>query len=141
MFKKVCQFCKKDFECEKRKIKFCSPRCGHESKRVYPVGTNVGSLAVAKRRRNLKLLAIDYKGGKCLCCGYNKCPQALQFHHLDPTKKDFGISTTGVTRSWEKIKVELDKCVLLCANCHAEVHAGITKIELRDRAVGSLADS
>lgn len=70
-----------------------------------------------------KLKAVEYKGGKCLICGYNKCVNALTFHHINPEEKSFGIS--GGTRSFEKLKPELDKCVLLCHNCHAEVHAGL----------------
>lgn len=78
--------------------------------------------AVTKRRRKLKLMAIEYKGGCCSNCGYSKCSDALQFHHLDPTKKNFGISAAGYSNSWDKMKKELDKCILLCANCHAELH-------------------
>jgi len=78
--------------------------------------------AVAKRRKLLRIEAIKYLGGKCFFCGYNKCYEALEFHHLDSKKKDFGISQGGITRSWEKIKKELDKCILACANCHRELH-------------------
>lgn len=70
-----------------------------------------------------KLKAIEYKGGKCQICGYNKCVRSLQFHHLDPNEKDFGIS--GGTKSFEKLKPELDKCILVCANCHGEIHDGL----------------
>ena len=65
------------------------------------------------------------KGNKCTLCGYDKCSKALNFHHLDPSKKSFGLSERGLTRSWEKIKLEIEKCILLCANCHTEVHAGV----------------
>lgn len=82
--------------------------------------------AVTERRRKLKRMALDYKGGCCQICGYNKSVGALQFHHLDPSQKDFGIADKGNTMGWEKMKVELDKCVLLCGNCHSEVHEGIT---------------
>lgn len=78
--------------------------------------------AVQKRRDRIKELAVESKGGKCERCGYNKCIKALQFHHLDPKEKDFGISRKGHTRSWAKVKVEIDKCILVCANCHAEIH-------------------
>jgi hypothetical protein len=78
--------------------------------------------AVVKRRKRLREKAIKYKGGKCKICGYNKCWQALDFHHLDETKKTFGISAKGYTRAWEKVKDELDKCIILCANCHRELH-------------------
>ena len=83
------------------------------------------SEAVQKRREVLKLKAIKYKGGKCCICGYNNCVNALEFHHMDPNEKDFGIASDGYTRSWENVKEELDKCVLLCANHHREVHAGL----------------
>ncbi len=85
-------------------------------------------IAVTKRRRKLKGLAIQYKGGKCMFCGYLRCSGALDFHHLDESEKSFGLSVRGLTRSWEKIKDELDKCVLVCANCHREIHAGVIKI-------------
>jgi len=70
-------------------------------------------------------MAVEYKGGKCAICGYDRCLEALEFHHLDSEGKDFGISDKGYTRSWKKVKEELDKCVMLCANCHREVHAGL----------------
>jgi len=77
---------------------------------------------VSEQRRKVKLQCIEYKGGKCERCGYNKCPAAMTFHHIDPSQKDFGISSNGVSRSFEKCKPELDKCILLCVRCHAEVH-------------------
>jgi len=80
-------------------------------------------------RRKVKLEALEYKGGKCDKCGYNKCPGALIFHHLDPKEKDFGISADGIYRSLEKIKPELDKCILVCTNCHAEIHHAEKEIE------------
>lgn len=73
-----------------------------------------------------KLKAIYYKGGECQICHYKKSIRALQFHHLDPSQKDFGIS--GGTKSFEKMKPELDKCILVCANCHSEIHDGIIQI-------------
>ena len=78
--------------------------------------------AVNKRRRKLKMMAVEYKGGKCEKCGYDKCIGALEFHHLDPSQKDFAISSTGSTRAWSKIQKELDKCILVCSNCHREIH-------------------
>ena len=68
-----------------------------------------------------KIEAINYKGGKCVKCGYNKYPGALDFHHLDPSKKDFAISRKK-NCSFDIIKPELDKCILVCRNCHAELH-------------------
>ncbi len=78
--------------------------------------------SVIRRRKKLKQMAVDYKGGKCSRCGYKKCLRAMEFHHIDPSEKDFGISANGYTLSWETIKRELDKCILVCSNCHAEIH-------------------
>lgn len=83
--------------------------------------------AVQTRRKKVKQMAVDYKGGCCQKCGYDKCISALEFHHLDPTEKDFSISVDGNTRSWDIIKKELDKCILVCANCHREIHEEIRK--------------
>lgn len=77
---------------------------------------------VKRRRRHLKLLAVLYLGGKCQECGYNKCFQALDFHHIDPTTKEFTVAAI-TNRSWSNLKAEISKCRLLCANCHREHHA------------------
>ena len=73
-------------------------------------------------------MARESKGNKCAICGYDKCQRALNFHHIDPSKKEFDLASRGLTRSWKKIKDEIKKCVLVCANCHAEIHEGITKV-------------
>ncbi|QEG09033.1 HNH endonuclease [Aeromonas phage 4_4572] len=67
-------------------------------------------------------MAVDYKGGKCEKCGYDKFIGALEFHHLNPEQKDFSLGDKGYTRSWDKIKDELDKCIMVCSNCHKEIH-------------------
>jgi hypothetical protein len=82
-----------------------------------------GVYAVTKRRRVLKIKAVWHKGGECIICGYKKCMDALVFHHRDKDQKEFGIGTSGCTRSWGKIKKELDKCDLLCVRCHTEKHS------------------
>lgn len=74
--------------------------------------------------RQVKQRAVEYKGGKCINCGFDKFVEGLTFHHVDPRTKKFGISKVTTSFSWSTIKIELDKCVLLCANCHAGVHAG-----------------
>jgi 5-methylcytosine-specific restriction endonuclease McrA len=84
--------------------------------------------AVTKRRRKLKEMLVEYKGGKCQLCGYDKYAGAFDLHHLDPKEKEFGLSVRGLTRSWEKLKAEADKCILICANCHREVHGGIRSL-------------
>lgn len=88
-------------------------------------------LAVSKRRRKLKSLGVELKGGKCQVCGYSKYIGALDFHHLDENNKGFNLSTRGLTRSWKKIKEELDKCILVCANCHREIHGGVIKLPVK----------
>lgn len=77
--------------------------------------------AVKDRRQKLKQMSVEYLGGKCIKCGYNNCVWALDFHHKNPKEKDFTIGKY-TTIGWEKLKLELDKCDLLCANCHRELH-------------------
>ena len=82
---------------------------------------DVCSACVTKQRsRDIKTKAVNYKGGKCKNCGYNKCIGALDFHHINPNEKDFTISNNS--GKWANIKKEPDKCDLLCKNCHAELH-------------------
>ena len=66
---------------------------------------------------------MEYKGGKCENCGYDRYIGALEFHHKDASKKDFTLSETKGYKFDQKIKDELDKCSLLCSNCHREKHA------------------
>jgi hypothetical protein len=74
-------------------------------------------------RRRTKQKLIEYKGGGCQKCGYNKdCPSAYDFHHRNPSEKSFGIGAKGITRNFEDLKKEVDKCDLLCCRCHAELH-------------------
>lgn len=83
---------------------------------------------VIERQRKLKQKCVEYCGNKCKICGYSKYIGALDFHHLDPNKKDIKFSRFGRT-SWDnnkdKLTQELDKCILLCSNCHREVHGGL----------------
>jgi len=99
-----------------------------KDKRTYADRREELIRAVAKRRRKIKELSIEYKGGKCQLCGYTKYQGALDLHHIDPNTKLFGIGDKGYTRSWERVRAELDKCVLVCANCHRELEAGITQL-------------
>lgn len=78
--------------------------------------------AVSRKRKKLKKDLVEYKGGKCERCGYSKCVSALDFHHKDPSQKDFALSRNGHTRSWKLLKEEADKCELVCSNCHREIH-------------------
>ena len=87
--------------------------------------------AVVPRRRRVKRILAEEVGGCCGICGYDRYIGALHFHHLDPTKKSFGVSVRGVTRSLEALRGEASKCVLLCSNCHAEVEAGFVEAPSR----------
>lgn len=82
---------------------------------------------VKRWRRANKDRIVKAMGSKCCICGYNKCNSALALHHLDPSQKDFGIANIRANiKSWTKIVIELKKCVLVCNNCHSEIHDGIS---------------
>ena len=99
---------------------------GRHTVSKYIVGKKVrkrkisDSKSVVNWRKKVKEKLVEYKGGKCTKCGYNKCVEVLQFHHTNPKEKDFTIS--GKSWAFEKLKKETDKCILLCANCHIEEH-------------------
>ena len=121
---KICPKCKID----KPYTEFYTKRKGTSINTYCKICANLQTL---ERQRKFKKDAIDYKGSKCCICNYNKCQQALEFHHLDPSKKEFTISNCKLT-SFNKIIKELDKCILVCANCHAEIHGGIIKCPCPD---------
>ncbi len=99
-----------------------------KDKRTYADRRDYLIKAVSNRRRILKQRSIEYKGGKCQICGYKRFQGALDLHHIDPKTKEFGISYKGYSRSWVKIQTELDKCILVCANCHREIEGGFITI-------------
>lgn len=77
-------------------------------------------------RKRCKDRIITAMGGSCCVCKYRKCSSALALHHLDPSKKDISLGAIRANpKSWEKIIQELRKCVLVCHNCHSEIHSGI----------------
>jgi hypothetical protein len=84
--------------------------------------------AVSKRRKHLKYLVVQEAGGKCQICGYKRYTGALEFHHLNNSEKRFELSVRDLTKSWTEIIKEVHKCLLLCANCHREIHAGLVKL-------------
>jgi transcriptional regulator len=84
------------------------------------------SEAVIWWRKRVKSKLVEHMGGGCKICGYNKCLSALHFHHLDPNEKDFTIS--GKSSSFDKLKKEAEKCILVCSNCHSEIHEGLISI-------------
>lgn len=112
---KKCVFCGKEFIPNFYSRKYCYD--------CSPAGLSSAERLI-RLDRLLKHKLVVYKGGKCERCGYNKCEAALQFHHLNPEEKDFTIShiNPGQEFNLEKLYKEVDKCILLCANCHAEEH-------------------
>ncbi len=89
------------------------------------------AMKVTNHHRKQKRRAIEYKGGACEVCGYSKSPAAMVFHHRNPSEKDFSISHRNL--SWENLVVELDKCDLLCQNCHSEEHERLSEIGRQER--------
>jgi hypothetical protein len=81
-------------------------------------GTKLGRLRAKK-------ISVDKLGGKCIVCGYNKCLSALEFHHVDPKNKEYNGNEGLMNMNKKFVEKELDKCVLVCANCHREIHAGL----------------
>jgi hypothetical protein len=90
-------------------------------------------------RQRAKIRLIAAFGGGCGICGYNRYPGSLVFHHINPEEKDFAF---GRFRSlgWNRIVLEVRKCVMLCSNCHGEVHAGLSSIEMCPRFNEEFAD-
>jgi hypothetical protein len=99
------------------------PQCFYRfpNGRWSPLCRICDSVRIGEYYRKCKQQAVDYKGGKCERCGYNKCLGALDFHHSDPLKKDPNWHNSR-RRPLEKRKDELDECQLLCRNCHSEAH-------------------
>lgn len=91
--------------------------------------SNCGTCITRIRRYRNKKRGIEYLGGKCIKCGFNGCMSAFDFHHVDWEDKDFAISQCG-NKSWFILKKELDKCILLCANCHRKEHTKYSDIKL-----------
>lgn len=114
---RICEICEKPFEIMDGgwTRKYCYECSPHEDENM------THAQAVTIKRRAIKKMLIEYKGGKCSRCGYDKCMRALEFHHLNPQEKDFHPSK-NLSKSIKSLKDEVDKCILLCSNCHAEEH-------------------
>lgn len=91
--------------------------------------------AVVARRRKIKETLVCEAGGCCCVCGYGRYAGALQFHHLDPAAKSYSLSERGISRSLSNARAEVAKCVLVCANCHAELEGGVATLSLEENAV------
>jgi transposase len=118
----------KKFDLGTKRIPRCT-RCGETDPSKFTPGRYSdckkcrNRLQIARFQR-YKKKAVAHKGGSCEICGYNRCMAALDFHHKDPAKKD---PNWRLMRNWtfERIKDELEKCLLVCRNCHAEIHYGV----------------
>lgn len=114
----------------------CSPYKSHNTRKLHLPLKNTSYTIIDKKyweknktnkllyRKKMKLEYIQLLGGKCVVCGYNKCPEVLTFHHTNPLNKLFPISGSH-SRSKEAVLNEVKKCVLLCQNCHGELHSGV----------------
>ena len=91
------------------------------------------TIQTLERMRTLKSKMIEYKGGKCVRCGYDKYQGALEFHHINPDMKDFNPSHLRKYSFDERIKEELDKCILVCSNCHREIHHEIIQEKYKSK--------
>ena len=98
-------------------------RRGKENSSVYC--KKCSTIQTLSRLQRLKKQMVDYKGGCCQICGYKKYMGALEFHHIDPTQKDFNLSRMKQYTFDDKVTNELDKCILVCSNCHREIHGGL----------------
>lgn len=107
---KICEWrcCNKEFIPTKSTQRFCKKNCA-------------GAQNVHIKRARHKQKAVAYLGGKCSVCNYNKSLNALDFHHLRD-KEHLISQLIAKNKSWTIIKIELEKCILLCANCHREEH-------------------
>lgn len=101
-----CKYCSNEFKYDRKR--------GHQKHCCNPC-------KVRKWRLSVKIRLVDRLGGECKMCGYDSCIDALEFHHKDPTKKDFQISKCK-DYSFDRLIKEVDKCILLCSNCHKEEH-------------------
>lgn len=118
--KKKCEICTKEFESNSITRIYCY-ECSAESTRK---DNNTRKHQKTILRNNMKKQAVKLLGEKCCICGYNKCIDALEFHHSNPKEKEFKLGS-GNTMSWKEYKKEALKCILVCSNCHKEIHSEI----------------
>lgn len=108
-----------DVELNSRQRKYCSRTC----KCRYINHSHQNYIAQQARGRERKLTLIRLRGGLCEVCGYNRNYAALEFHHSDPATKEFQLDLRSLSnRRWDSCLEEATKCLLLCSNCHAEIH-------------------
>ena len=115
--KRICEICSKQFETNSLTRIYCY--CSGESTRS---DNNTRKHQKTILRKSMKLQAIKLLGGKCSICGYDRCVDALEFHHTNPNVKEFKLGS-GNTMSWKDYRKEALKCILVCSNCHKEIHS------------------
>ncbi len=80
-------------------------------------------------RKATKQRMVAAMGGKCQCCPYDRCAESLDFHHIDPTQKEMSLGSVRANpKAWDQIVHELRKCILVCRNCHGELHYGVREL-------------
>jgi len=113
----ICIQCKKQFKHNRKRLYCfdCHPNISiNKKERIYH--------CLVKRRKEHKMKIVKICGNKCCICGYDKCYEALEFHHVN--EKDFTIANALMTYPWHQILKEVEKTILVCANCHREIHNG-----------------
>lgn len=113
----ICEICENKFETKSSTRIYCYTCSGDSTRSDNTTRKHQKTIL----RRNMKKQAIKLLGGKCQICGYSKCIDALEFHHENPNEKEFKLGF-GNTMSWKDYKKEALKCVLVCSNCHKEIH-------------------
>lgn len=111
-----CQYCEKNFNFVKHG--------GGSRKACYECVPDGKGQDASYLRRLIKLKAVSLKGNKCFCCNQSYHQSVYDFHHLDPSQKDFGLGQKQSTIKWEIVKREIDKCIMVCANCNRLIHSG-----------------
>ncbi len=118
--KKLCEICNEEFDSNSPTRIYCY-KCSGDSTRL---DNETRKHQKTVLRRSMKLQAIKMLGGKCSKCGYDRCVDALEFHHENQDEKEFKLGS-GNTMSWKDYKSEAMKCILVCSNCHKEIHSKI----------------
>ena len=121
IIKNFCKCCGEEIP---QRNRYCK-KCIRNREKDRMKNNNYNYDYVLNWRNDNKRQAVEYLGGKCKICGYNKCTRSLQFHHLNPEEKEMTISKNINKIKFEKLKSELDKCILVCSNCHGEIHDGL----------------
>jgi len=115
----------------------CSPFGKHNTRRIHLTKEKTDdNVTLAKNRENKKSFLVNVMGGECSICGYNKCLASLTFHHIVPSDKKYRVSGSVIGKNKESVIREVCKTVLICSNCHGEVHYGIHRDLVKEWTMG-----